>query len=173
MKKKTKTSSKKSKSGIKIKGTRKKFHPEFRGQEPRFDIHPDDKTDYEIGPPPDDEASKHEYPPPRNHPRFRQVWMQYIENLVARPNFKREHLNVLEILCDLFVEYDELRAFLRVKGRTYLSVGRSGEVWKFYPEVSQLTRTQSQLKEYMKMLDLRPKRDHSPDGGGGQSGEWD
>lgn len=122
---------------------------------------------------PKDEASKHKFPPPRVHPRFREVWMQFIDDISGRTNFKNGHLNALEVLCDLFVEYDDLRAFVRTQGRTYKSLGRNGAQYKFYPEVDHLHRVQAQIKEYMKMLGLLLKKDKSSDNPEGEKGEWD
>ncbi len=98
--------------------------------------------------------------------------MRFIENVTKRENFNIAHLDSLEILCDLYVEYDELQEFVRVNGRSYMSVGRTGEVWKFYPEVNQLMRVQAQIKEYSKMLGLLLKKDHGNESGG-EASEWE
>lgn len=162
-----------SKKGIRIRGVKKKFKVSFRGEEPRFEFHPKPKDgDVEEQEAPKDDASNLKYPPPRNHPRFRTVWSQFIESISGRENFKIGHLNNLEILCDLYVEYDDLKEFLRKKGRSYLSIGRQGEVWKFYPEVAQLNRVSAQIKDYTKILGLNPKADHAPESGG-EKDEWD
>lgn len=158
------------KKGTTIGG--KEFIRQYPGQDPRFEEHPDFKPDPETtAPEPDDEASKHRYPPPKKDKIFREKWGQFIDSVSGRENFKVGHLNTLEILCDLYVEYDQLQKFIRRKGRTYKSVGRAGEVWKFYPEVMQLNKVQGQIKDYTKMLNLLPKKDHSGDDGG-EGSEW-
>lgn len=149
------------------------FVPKFPGQEPKIDIRPTAKEDIEeVLPEPKDEASKHKYPPPKKNPTFRLKWSRFINNVTKRENFNIAHLDSLEILCDLYVEYEELQAFVRKNGQSYMSVGRSGEVWKHYPEVNQLSRVQAQIKEYTKMLGLLLKKDHGNESGGEDS-EWE
>jgi len=161
-----------SSSGHRVKGTRKKFFRDYPGQDPVILKIPKPVPDPEAIAPVVDEASQHKYPPPRVHPIFRKIWMEFIDNICARENFKVGHLNSLEILCDLYVEYDELRAFLRQHGRSYQSLGRSGQVWKPFPEVAQLNLVQSNIKEYTKMLGLLLKKDHSSLSGG-EKDEWE
>lgn len=167
---------KKQKEKIKLKKKRPKgvrlFSRSFEGQDPQIDVRPKARPDEEKTlPPPADKAASHKYPPPKRNPIFRSKWMRFIDNVTRRENFNIAHLDSLEIICDLYVEYDELQSFVRVNGRSYLSVGRSGEVWKFYPEVQQLNRVQAQIKEYSKMLGLLLKRDHSSESDGEEE-EW-
>ena len=176
--KKTSTTSKKNKGGRPAKGHKfivldKTFKRSYPGQDPKIDLIPPKKQDIEkVAPEPDDEASKIKYPPPKKHPTFRKTWMQFIDNLTARENFKIGHLTNFEILCDLYVEYEELHEFIRENGRSYVSVGRSGEMWKLYPEVIQLNSVKNQIKDYTKMLGLVLNKDHSSESGGEKS-EWD
>lgn len=177
----TKTSSKKSimgrpkgsGSGHKLMVLEKTYKRINGKGEPKIIIHPEKSEDIEkILPEPMDEASGLKYPPPKKHTTFRKIWAQSIDNVTSRENFNLSHLNTLEILCDLYVEYESLQEYIRVHGRSYLSVGRSGEVWKFYPEVNQLSRVQSQIREYSKMLDLVLKKDHGTESGSEKS-EWE
>lgn len=166
IKKKSTISKKNRPKGVRI------FTRSHPNEDPRIDIRPTARDDIEkTMAVPTDKAAKHKYPPPKKHPIFRTKWMRFIDNVTKRENFNIAHLDSLEVLCDLFVEYDELQAFVRVNGRSYLSVGRSGEVWKFYPEVNQLTRVQAQIKEYSKMLGLLLKKDHGNESGG-EDEEW-
>lgn len=153
-------------TGVKV------FHRKFPGQEPTISLRPEAREDIEkVCAVPDDEGSRHKYPPPKRNPLFRRKWMRFIENVTARKNFNIAHLDSLEILCDLYVEYEELGEFVRVNGRSYCSVGRNGEVWKPYPETNELKRVQALIKEYSKMLGLLLKKD---DGtvSGGEGDEW-
>jgi len=160
--------------GHRMRGTKQKFKRSYPGEDPKAVEYPPEVPDAEDEmPEPKDEAAKHKFPPPKKHPTFRRVWMDFIDNISKRENFKSGHLNSLEILCDLHVEYDELRAFIRKKGRSYQSYGRAGMIWKFYPEVAQLNNVQAQIKEYMKMLGLLLKKDHSTQDEKGEKGEWD
>ncbi|MBK7844036.1 MAG: P27 family phage terminase small subunit [Bdellovibrionales bacterium] len=159
-------------TGLKLQGTEQTFHREYEGQEPKVVEHSgpsstpledDDKTV---------KLADHKYPPPKRHPTFQKIWVEHIDNITARENFKVGHLHSLEILCDLFVEYGELTKFIQENGRSYKSVGRSGVIWKFYPEVAQIKNVQSQIKDYMKLLGLLLKKDHSIESGGEKS-EWE
>ncbi len=155
------------KPGVLIPGIQKHFFREYPGQDPRAEFHPERKPDPERTlPEPTDEASKHQFPPPRKNPTFRRVWMQFIDNVSKRDNFKIGHLNALEILCDLYTEHETIQEFVRTNGRSYLCVGRNGDVWKFYPEVNHLKSVQHQIAVYMKQLDLILKKDQSTESGG-------
>lgn len=154
-------------------GETKKFVRSSEGQEPRVEFHNPPKPDSEkTTDAPDDEYAALKYPPPKKHPIFRKKWGAFIDSLVSRDNFKVGHLNNLEILCDLYVEYAELQEFIRTHGRSYVSVGRNGEAWKFYPEVGQLTRVQANIKTYTAMLRLEPSKDYGTASGGEES-EWE
>lgn len=160
--------------GLRMSGTDKKFQRSYPGEDPKIEEHADPVEDIETTlPEPNDAGSKHKYPPPKKHPRFRKVWMDFIDNITGRKNFKTGHLNALEILCDLHVEYDDLRAFVRKHGRTYKSYGRQGLAHKFYPEVTQLNNVQTQINNYMKTLGLILNKDDNPgDPNGGEKNEW-
>lgn len=156
-----------------MEGTDAKFQRSYPGEDPKHDEFPDPVEDVEKTlPEPTDAAAKHKFPPPKRHPVFRKIWMDFIDNIASRENFKSGHLHPLEILCDLHVEYEDLRAFIRTHGRSYKSFGRAGLVWKFYPEVQQLNSVQAQIKEYMKMLGLLLKKDHSTANPNGEKDEW-
>lgn len=166
------TTSKKKRGGYKKATGVKVFHRKYPGQDPLIHIRPQAREDIEkVLPPPDDVAAKHKYPPPKKHPVFRKKWMRFINNVVKRENFNIAHLDSLEILCDLYVEYDELQEFVRVNGRSYCSLGRAGETWRLYPETMELSKCQSQIKEYTKMLGLLLKKDHGKESGGEEE-EW-
>lgn len=169
-KKKIKTKEK-NKGGRPRTGRTIKIPAKFDGHEPRLEFHREPKPDYEkmliI-----DDASKHQYPPPSNHPIFRSIWMKFIDNIIRRENFHISHLENFRILCDMYVEYEDLKSFIRVHGRSYCSVGRQGEVWKPYPEVMLLSRVEASIKEYSKMLGLLLKKDHGNESGG-EGDSWE
>lgn len=143
----------------------------FAGHEPRLEFHQPPRKGVKSVIPMEDEASKHQYPPPGNNPAFRAKWMLFIENVISRDNFHIGHLETLKVFCKLLVEYDELEDFIAENGRSYCSVGRSGEVWKLYPEVLHLKRVEASIKEYSKLMDLVLKKDHGTESGGEQD-EW-
>lgn len=164
---------KKRKIGRKLPDTPARVEGVPHGLDPTLEVHGPERVDTEkVGDPIYDQASTHQYPPPKRNPIFRKVWSEFIDSISGRENFNVGHLNALEILCDLFVEYGETHAFLRTKGCSYQSHGRSGLVWKLYPEVGHLKSIQHQINVYMKQLGLILKRDHSGTPGGGM-GEWE
>lgn len=158
-------------TGHKLQGTEQRFRRQHEGQEPRVVEHLGPTTEFNEISSQNDKFVDHKYPPPKRHPTFQKIWLEQIDNITERENFKIGHLHSLEILCDLFVEYGELTKFIQENGRSYKSVGRSGVIWRFYPEVAQIKNVQSQIKEYMKLLGLLLKKDHAVESGG-ESDEW-
>ena len=108
------------------------------------------------------EASKHahlKYPPPKNNPVFIRKWRELVSAIVERDNFKSAHLFQLEVLCDLFVDYESLSEFIRVHGHTYESVGRNGRLVKNYPQVIQLNRVLAEIRNYSRVLNIMLSKD--------------
>ena len=126
----------------------------------------------EVLPEPKDEISKHKYPPPKKNPVFRQKWAKFIDNVVARPNFNPGHLESLEILCDLYVELDEVSIFLRTHGMRYKTRTVAGEVWKHYPEVAMKDKLRAQIQIMTKNLSLFPGKDNSIGSDPKEDEEW-
>ncbi len=101
------------------------------------------------------------YPPPRKNLVFRRKWKEFIENIYERDNFRRGHLSQLAILCDLYVDYDELSKFIRVNGFEYTSFGRQGKQIRMYPQVTQRNKILSEIRSYSLALGLVLKKDSS------------
>lgn len=102
-----------------------------------------------------------EYPPPSNHPFFRKLWAEILENIVSRENFSESHLGLLESYCRLRVELRSLDDFIMDNGHTYRIVTVLGEQRKTYPEVSERLKVLTQIANHSKLLDLIPKKDKS------------
>lgn len=159
--------------GTVIPGTDETFIRKYPGEDPQKKLIPDQRPDFEtIAAAPDDEAAKHQYPPPKKEPIFRKMWMAFIDSIARRENFNISHLNNLEILCDLYVDYEDLRKFLRINGRSYKVQGRQGEIWKFFPEVDLLSKVLMQINNYTKLLGLVLKKDESGESDG-EKANWD
>jgi hypothetical protein len=135
-------------------------------------VYPVPMADPEKQKAPKDVAAKHKFPPPKKNIVFRQKWLRFIDGIVARENFKVGHLESLEILCDLYVEYEQLSKVVRTSGQTYEVVSRLGKTIKIRPEVLQLEKVKSNIRSYTKQLDLFPKKDHSVESGGDKD-DWD
>ncbi len=112
------------------------------------------------------------YPPPKRHPVFKAKWRQFIGSLSGRDGFKIGHLNQLELLCDLYVEYAALSKFIRTKGYTYSTISRFGTLVKPYPQVALMKTTMGQIHTYTKALGLNPKKDMGNESGG-EGANWE
>jgi Phage terminase, small subunit len=92
---------------------------------------------------------------PRKEPSFRRYWDNFIGDIKDRPNLKPSHLWQLQVLCDLCVEYDDLREIISITGRTVSNGGgRNGDVLRITPEVSQLNKILIEIRNYSRMLGL-------------------
>ena len=85
---------------------------------------------------------------------FCRYWNQILPDIQDRENLKPSHLIQLSVLCDLMVEYDELVEIISIEGRTYWSTGRNGDQLKLRPEVQQVNRVLSEVRNYSKILGL-------------------
>ena len=97
-----------------------------------------------------------QFPPPRNSEIFQAKWKLFLPKIVRRQNFSQAHLAQLEVLCDLFVEYANLRDVVDMTGHTYKTP--DGLV-KQYPEVPQMNACRNQIVYYTRMLGLLLTKD--------------
>ena len=93
-------------------------------------------------------------PPPNSSEEFLYYWSLFIDDVASRPNVKQSHLYHLKILCDLCVEYDELKFTVDKVGRTYESTGRNGVQFKVTPEYQLMGQVVAKIHTYSKMLKL-------------------
>lgn len=113
------------------------------------------------------------YPPPRTGEEFQKRWTILLPKVVHRENFSEAHLSTLEVLCDLYAEYYNLRASLDVTGYSYRNIeSRYGETVKNYPEVGQLNICRNQISAYSKMLGLILAKDKTEADTGKSGDEW-
>ncbi len=112
------------------------------------------------------------YPPPKQNKIFRTKWRDFISNLADRKDFQEHLLSQLEILCDLYVEYEELSKFLRTHGYTYEAYGRQGKIFRTFPQVSQLNKVKADIKIYSKSLGLTTSG-RAEVSAGKESGDWE
>jgi len=79
----------------------------------------------------------------------------FVPDIKDRPNLKASHLYQLQILCDLCVEYDDLKDVIDLIGRTITnSGGRNGDQVKLNPEVVQMNKVLIEIRNYSRMLGL-------------------
>lgn len=118
-------------------------------------------------------AKKKSYRPPRNGVTFVKMWNLLIGMVTERANFKESHLYQLEILCDLYQEYQNLRDTIEEFGFSYTSNGgRNGDQVKPVPEVAQMNRVRAEIREYSKMLGIVLTKDSSNTGATEAKDEW-
>ena len=101
------------------------------------------------------------YPSPRKDEQFKAYWHKMIDKVVERDNFHQSHLEQLRLLCDLFVDYDNLTQFVKENGWTYETCGRSGNLVKEYPQVSLRNKCFLEIRNYLKMLDIVLVKDNT------------
>ena len=99
------------------------------------------------------------FPAPKDDPEFKKYWDKYLPKILTRENFHEVHLDQLSILCDLYIEYENLTEFVKDKGYTYESDGRYGESFKEWPEIKIRQKVVSELRQYAKALDLVLNKD--------------
>ncbi len=113
------------------------------------------------------------YPPPKKNLIFRRKWKEFIDNVAGRYNFNIAHLSQLEILCDLYVSYESMTKFLRINGLTYETYGRQGRAVKPFPQVQQMNKTLSEIRNYSRILGLLLKKDESLAAGKRDDESWE
>lgn len=95
---------------------------------------------------------------------FTRYWDLFVDDILTREGFKPFHLEQLRVLCELFVEVDELTRIVKEEGYTYYSEGgRNGDQLKIRPEISQLNRTRTEIRNYCKILCLTLEKGYIPE----------
>ena len=112
------------------------------------------------------------FKPPRKNKEFVKYWKMFLGDIENRDNLKQSHLYQLQILCDLCIEYDELREAIVLVGRTYDSVGRNGIQIKIHPNVQQMNRVVSEIRNYSKILGIQLVKDTTTTKDEGESNEF-
>jgi phage terminase small subunit len=102
------------------------------------------------------------YKSPSDNPVFKKYWQIFLPEIMARPNFKEVHLHQLELLCDLYLEYYNLKAIIELDGYTYVSEGRNGTQVKISPEVQQMNKCRAEIRNYSRMLGIALMKDNEP-----------
>lgn len=101
---------------------------------------------------------------------FTEYWKLYISKIIVKKNYDKHHLELLEILCDLHVDYKTHRKFLDKHGTSFTSEGRYGRQTKKYPEVDQMNNILKEIRYYIKALGLEISEEEKIED---KKGEWD
>lgn len=112
------------------------------------------------------------YEPLNDDPIYVSRWNQFIGDVVKRDNFKKGHLYQLDVLCSLYVEYDQVFKYIQEHGHSYQTITRNGLQYKLFPEAVQLNRIRSEIRSYSKTLGLLLTKDkeHNP---GNDDDSWE
>jgi hypothetical protein len=103
-----------------------------------------------------------EYAPPRTSKKFVEFWHIYLPQLVERENFHEGQLKILEVFINNLLEYDLLTDFIQKNGYTYESSTSQGIIMKKYEEVSIRDKIMGFIRDYSKMLDIKPSKSLPP-----------
>lgn len=99
---------------------------------------------------------------PKGSTKFKKYWNILILDLSKKVNFCRSHLLQLEVLCDMYVQYEDLKNQLKKEGMTYVSEGRNGVQIKPHPALAQFNKVTVEIKNYCMLLGLRPDKIDAP-----------
>lgn len=107
-------------------------------------------------------TKKKTYPAQRDKSKiYKKYWKRFLPKITERDNFHEAHLETLDVLCDLYEEYQTLTQFLKENGYTYESDGRYGESVREWPQVKIKQKTVSEIRQYSNMLDLKLHKDQA------------
>jgi len=113
------------------------------------------------------------FPSPFKDTAFVKYWSSFLEDIEDRDNFHRGHLKNLEILCQLYVEYDQLTAILKEKGFSFMAVGRYGTQVKTRPESTERNKILAEIRQYARLLGIVLNTSQANNEDDDEKGEWD
>jgi phage terminase small subunit len=100
----------------------------------------------------------------------------FLPNLLERENFNISHLEGLKVLCDSYMQLDDVVRFVHENGYTYKTYTTSGEVrWVKFPQVDLMSKIKTEIFRQSLYLGLYPKKDKAKlqDFGGKDEEEWE
>ena len=112
------------------------------------------------------------FPSPHKLKRFKDYWERFIVNVADRDNFNTNHLKNLEILCQLYVDYDLLTEAIKKDGFSYEADTRYGIQIKTRPEVKLKTDLLSEIRQFSKLLGIELNKDQTVNDETSASEEW-
>jgi phage terminase small subunit len=111
--------------------------------------------------------------PKKQNKLFTKYWDTLIVSVKDKPSFSEAHLYQLEVLCDLYVEYDNLSKSIDEDGYVITNISKSGEITKISPYVSQKNTTVRLIKDYSATLGLElAKEKVKEEGNEEEKDEW-
>ena len=116
-------------------------------------------------------ADQKKFGAPIECPEFRKYWDLFLPKVIERENFHESHLRQLEILCNLYLDYNKLKIFIDENGYSFITVGRYGETSREHVEAKMMTKVLAEIRAYSKLLGLVLAKDSGKNGN--DDGEWD
>ena len=106
------------------------------------------------------------YKVPVKGKEFKKYWVEFVQVVTERDNFNDTHLKNLEVLCNLYVEYDRMTTFLndfheREGTYSYIAEGRHGTQIKTHPEFTERQKLLSEIRQYSRLLGIILNKDNS------------
>jgi phage terminase small subunit len=99
--------------------------------------------------------------PIKKNPEFSRYWKKFLPGVAKRENFQEFHLKNLEVLCTLYIEYDNLTQTIQEEGFSYIAEGRYGVQRKTLPEVTERTKILAEIRQYSRLLGIVLTKDVS------------
>ena len=103
---------------------------------------------------------------------FRSYWNTFIVTIASRDNFAKHHMKNLEILCNMYVEYDRMTEIIKEEGFSYISEGRNGIQKKLNPEYIERNKLLAEIRQFSRLLDIVPTKDQAMPSDSEDDGEW-
>ncbi len=108
--------------------------------------------------------------PKKKEKKFTAYWNKFIIIIAKKEGFNDIVLKNLEILCDLYIDYDDLTAILKEEGWTTTSDTRYGTQHRSHPAAGERTKILSDIRHYSKLLGVKISTIEAPEE---VENEWD
>jgi len=92
---------------------------------------------------------------------YKKLWNLFVPKVVERENFSEAHLQQLEILVDLYLEYHKLTKVLNDEGYWFESDSRYGKTIREHPCCKLRQKTLGEIRAFSKLIDLVLNKDMS------------
>ena len=117
------------------------------------------------------------YPPPYKEKDFQDYWFKFVRATCDHPSFGIHQLKNIEIICNLYLEYDrmsnELDTWYENHGSySVVSSGRYGTQVRPHPIIGERKGVLGEIRQFTKMMaiELKPVKVEIPDDDG--PNEW-
>ena len=119
------------------------------------------------------------FPPPVKTKEFSDYWFKFVRACGDNPSFGIHQLKNIEILCNLYTEYDRMTYELDVyfeenAGYSVVSHGRYGTQHRPHPIIGERKGVLGEIRQYTKMLaiELKPLKVEPPEEKDPEADQW-